>query len=354
MKFRAQNNVFQLLLSMSALVIIFAGIKAASQIIVPFLLALFLTIIVYPIVRFASRHRVPLGLTIIFIASLIIVGFLIVSIIFASSLNDFAQSLPVARLSIMARIQSLQEYAESFGIYISTDELINYFDPLLLMNFITQLLSSFSGMLTGLFLLLMTIVFMLFEVNALPYKLKEVMDDPNSGMVNIKNAIRGITGYMAIKTIISLITGIVVWAFLSWLDIGFALLWGMTAFLLNYIPNIGSIIAAILPIFQSLIFNGFYDALLVSIGFIIINIILGNIIEPRVMGKGLGLSTLVVFLSLIFWGWLLGPIGMVLSVPLTIVIKILLENSPSPAACKVAVMLGDQKKQARADQETIS
>lgn len=117
----------------------------------------------------------------------------------------------------------------------------------------------------------------------------------------------------------------------------------MLAFLLNYIPNIGSIISAILPILQALLFNGFYDALVVSAGFIIINIVLGNIIEPRVMGKGLGLSTLVVFLSLLFWGWLLGPIGMILSVPLTIVIKIMLENSTSQAACRVAVMLGDCK-----------
>lgn len=343
MKPRSDNTALQLLVSLSSLVIIFAGIKAAAQLIVPFLLALFLCIIVYPIVRFASKRKVPLGITISLIMLIIIIGFFIISIIFVSSLNDFAQSLPVARLSIMNRIQTLQKFAASYNIDISTDELINYFDPMALMNFITQLLSGFSGMLTSLFLLLMTIVFMLFEVNAIPYKLKKIMDDPDSGMENIKNAIRGITGYMAIKTVISLITGLVVWAFLSWVGIGFALLWGMLAFLLNYIPNIGSIISAILPILQALLFNGFYDALVVSAGFIIINIVLGNIIEPRVMGKGLGLSTLVVFLSLLFWGWLLGPIGMILSVPLTIVIKIMLENSTSQAACRVAVMLGDCK-----------
>lgn len=215
MKPRSDNTALQLLVSLSSLVIIFAGIKAAAQLIVPFLLALFLCIIVYPIVRFASKRKVPLGITISLIMLIIIIGFFIISIIFVSSLNDFAQSLPVARLSIMNRIQTLQEFAASYNIDISTDELINYFDPMALMNFITQLLSGFSGMLTSLFLLLMTIVFMLFEVNAIPYKLKKIMDDPDSGMENIKNAIRGITGYMAIKTVISLITGLVVWAFLS-------------------------------------------------------------------------------------------------------------------------------------------
>ncbi len=90
--------------------------------------------------------------------------------------------------------------------------------------------------------------------------------------------------------------------------------WGLLAFALNYIPNIGSVLAAIPPIAQVRVFNGFYEALLVLAGYLLINLVFGNILEPRIMGRGLGLSTLVVFLSLIFWGWLLGTVGMRLSV----------------------------------------
>ena len=329
----------QTLLTLASLIVIFAGIKAASQLIVPFLLALFFSIVLYPIVRYAAKRKVPPAFSISMIMLIIVVGFFFISSVLGSSLNDFTRSLPASRGAIISKIKVLQEYAATLNIDISTEEIMTYVDPAALMNFVTRLLSSFSGMMTNLFLLLMTIFFMLFEVSALPGKLNKIMKNPDAGMANIKSAIEGITRYVAIKTAISAATGLVVWIFLSWVGVKFALLWAMLAFLLNYIPNIGSIIAALAPIIQSLLFNSFYDALIVSGGFIIINIVLGNIIEPKVMGKGLGLSTLVVFLSLLFWGWLLGPIGMILSVPLTIVIKIMLENTPGTE--KIAILLGD-------------
>jgi AI-2 transport protein TqsA len=335
------NAGLQTLYTFAAIVIIFAGIKAASQIIVPFLLALFLSVVLYPIIRFASKHRVRPAISISLIMLVIVIGFFVVSNILASSLNDFARSLPASQAIILDKIRVLQEHAALLNVNFSTEELMAYFDPVVLMNFISRMLSSFSGMMTGIFLLMMTIFFMLLEVSFLPGKLNRIMKNPDEGMASIQSAIKGITRYVAIKTVISGVTGLIVWIFLSGLGVKFALLWAMMAFLLNYIPNIGSIIAALPPILQSLVFNGFYDALIVSGGFILINIVLGNIIEPRVMGRGLGLSTLVVFLSLIFWGWLLGPIGMILSVPLTIVIKIALENSSYGK--NVAILLGDGK-----------
>jgi predicted PurR-regulated permease PerM len=111
------------------------------------------------------------------------------------------------------------------------------------------------------------------------------------------------------------------------LNIDYALLWGLLAFLLNFIPNIGSIIAAIPAILLSLIQFGPGIAIITSVGYLVINFVFGNVLEPRMMGKGLGLSTLIVFLSLIFWGWILGPVGMLLSVPLTMVVKIALDSS---------------------------
>jgi AI-2 transport protein TqsA len=116
----------------------------------------------------------------------------------------------------------------------------------------------------------------------------------------------------------------------------------LLAFALNYIPNIGSVLAAIPPIAQVLAFSGLYDALVVLAGYLVINLVFGNILEPRIMGRGLGLSTLVVFLSLIFWGWLLGPVGMLLSVPLTIIVKIALEQTNGGQS--IAVLLSDLNK----------
>ena len=111
------------------------------------------------------------------------------------------------------------------------------------------------------------------------------------------------------------------------LGVDFAILWGLVAFLLNYVPIIGSIIAAIPAILLALIQLGVAPALLTCLGYVVVNVIFGSILEPRFMGRGLGLSTLVVFLSLVFWGWILGPVGMILSVPLTMIVKIALESS---------------------------
>jgi predicted PurR-regulated permease PerM len=108
------------------------------------------------------------------------------------------------------------------------------------------------------------------------------------------------------------------------LDIHYAVLWGVVAFLLNFIPNIGSILAAVPAVLMAMVQYNFGTALAVAGVYLAVNVTIGSILEPRIMGKGLGLSTLVVFLSLIFWGWLLGPVGMLLSVPLTIMVKIVL------------------------------
>ena len=110
------------------------------------------------------------------------------------------------------------------------------------------------------------------------------------------------------------------------MGLDFPLLWGLLAFLLNYIPNIGSIIAAVPAVLLALVQIGPGRAIVIAGGYVAINLLIGNLIEPRVMGQGLGLSTLVVFLSLIFWGWVLGPVGMLLSVPLTMTLVMALES----------------------------
>ena len=133
--------------------------------------------------------------------------------------------------------------------------------------------------------------------------------------------------YISIKTIVSIITGFLIYICLSFIGLDHAIMWALIAFFLNYIPNIGSIIASIPAIIIALIQFNIYYALLVALVYLIINIVMGSIVEPKYLGKELGLSTLIIFLSLIFWGWLLGPVGMLLSVPLTMIMKIALESN---------------------------
>jgi predicted PurR-regulated permease PerM len=145
---------------------------------------------------------------------------------------------------------------------------------------------------------------------------------------------------MAIKTLVSLATGILVAIWLTVIGVDYALLWGLLTFALNYVPNIGSIIAAVPAVLLAIIQLGFMRAGAAAAGYVVINLLMGSVIEPRFMGRGLGLSTLVVFLSLIFWGWVLGPVGMLLSVPLTITAKIALDSRDETRW--IAVLLGPE------------
>ncbi len=122
-----------------------------------------------------------------------------------------------------------------------------------------------------------------------------------------------------------MVVAIWVWA----LGIDFPVIWGLLAFLLNFIPNLRSIIAAVPPVFLGYIQFGIGRAVLVAAGFGVVNLIFGNVVEPKFMGRKLGLFPLVAFLSLVFWGWVWGPVGMLLSVPMTMVVKIALESNPS-------------------------
>ncbi|MBT8328529.1 MAG: AI-2E family transporter, partial [Desulfofustis sp.] len=152
--------------------------------------------------------------------------------------------------------------------------------------------------------------------------------------------------YLAIKSVTSFFTGALIFVFLKFQGVDFPILWGMIAFLLNFIPNIGSLLAAVPPVLLALIQFGFGQALVTAGAFLAVNTVIGSIIEPRVMGQGVGLSTLVVFLSLIFWGWVLGPVGMLLSVPLTMGIKIALAEYDSTRW--IAILLGSNREVAKA------
>ena len=193
---------------------------------------------------------------------------------------------------------------------------------------------------------------MLFESASFPLKLHFAMDDPEMRLNQIERFLAAVNNYIAIKTLVSLATGCIVSIMLWAFGLDFYLLWGVLAFLLNYIPNIGSIIAAVPPMTLAILQLGIGEAGLIGLGYVMINMVMGNIVEPRYLGKGLGLSTLVVFLSLIFWGWLLGTVGMLLSVPLTMILKIGLENSPEGRW--LAVMLSDEQEVCEKSKQVLS
>lgn len=332
-------NGLKLVIMLGMLVIILTGIRFAADIIVPFILALFIAVILNPLVQRMERLRLPRVVAITLLISVIVLGMVLLLAYLGTSLNELTRTLPQYRSSLAVPLQQLEPWLQRAGIGVSVEELLKYIDPNAAMSLMTGLLAQLSNAMSAIFLLLLTVVFMLLEVPQLPAKLQPLMSRPAEGMGAIQRAVDSVSRYLVLKTAISIITGLVVWGMLAALGVRFAFIWGLLAFALNYIPNIGSVLAALPPIAQVLVFNGFYDALIVLGGYLLVNLVFGNILEPRVMGRGLGLSTLVVFLSLIFWGWLLGPVGMLLSVPLTIIVKIALEQTEGGRS--IALLLSD-------------
>ncbi|ALS32803.1 hypothetical protein PTRA_a1619 [Pseudoalteromonas translucida KMM 520] len=321
------TGVNKSLIIFAALVIVLAGIKSASAIIIPFILAAFIAIICSPLIKFFARYRIPKGIAVIFVV-LIIVG-LGVSLggLVGQSVNDFSQQLPQFKVKLKEEFVWLVDIASQYNILINKDQILSMFDPGKLVDVATNMLTSLGGVMANMFLIILTVVFMLFEGPSLNYKIHSALNDPDKKMKQINRFLDSINSYLAIKTLVSLGTGILAASLLWFLDVDYFVLWGVLAFMFNYIPNIGSIIAAVPAVLLALITQGPLVAGLVGAGYLVINTVMGNIVEPKFLGKGLGLSTLVVFLSLIFWGWLLGSVGMLLSVPLTMIVKIGLEAS---------------------------
>ncbi|QIW15383.1 hypothetical protein A4G20_03055 [Pasteurellaceae bacterium RH1A] len=337
-------SLLRFLLAFAAIIIILAGVKLASEIVVPFLLALFIAIVCSPLVNFMTKRRVPLWLAIILLFILIgVVSVFLIGLI-NSTVREFSQSIPQYRGIFAQRLTDIQALLQKAHIPLefSPNDVLNQLDPSVIMNFVSGSLLSFSGAVSNIFVLILVVIFMLLEIPTIKHRLEVVLKIPHTEDEQenpLERMLKGIITYLGVKSLMSIATGICVFIALKLLGVQYAVLWATVSFLLNYIPNIGSVIAAIPVVIQAFLLNGFPIGLGVMAAVIGVNTVIGNMIEPRLMGKTLGLSTLVVFLSLLFWGWLLGTVGMLLSVPLTMALKIALESSPKTA--RYAILLGD-------------
>ncbi|WP_318376880.1 AI-2E family transporter [Enterobacter sp.] len=334
-----------ILLKLAALVIILAGIHAAADIIVQLLMALFFAIVLNPLVTWFLRRGVkrPVAITIVVVVMMIVLTALFG--LLAASFNEFITMLPKYNKELTRKVLQLQDMMPFLHLHMSPERMLQRMDSDKMMAFATLLMTGLSNAMASIVLLVMTVVFMLFEVRHLPYKLRFALNNPQIHIAGLHRALKGVSHYLALKTLISLWTGAIIWLGLMLLGVQFALMWGVLAFLLNYVPNIGSVISAIPPMIQAFLFNGFYEFMMVGILFLVVHMVLGNMVEPRMMGHRLGMSTMVVFLSLLIWGWLLGPVGMLLSVPLTSVCKIWMETTKGGS--KLAILLGPGRPKSR-------
>jgi predicted PurR-regulated permease PerM len=305
----------------ASLVVIIAGLRAASAIVLPFLASVFLAVFSLPILYWLKRLKVPnplavLGTMLFVIAVLSGIGLLV-----GGSVNSFTEAAPHYR----ERLQELTLNATQ-GIDLTDVGNLELINAGAVMDLAGNLFRAVTRLLQQTATVLLTMTFILLEAAGFPAKLEAALGK-NGGLGRFTKVHSEVQRYLGIKAVISLATGILVGCWLWGLGVDFPLVWALLAFLMNFIPTLGSLLAGVPAVLLALVQYGPGRALAVAIGYLVINLILGTFIEPHFMGRRFGLSTLVVFLSLVFWGWVWGPVGMLLSVPLTMILKILMENS---------------------------
>ncbi len=340
------NKVLNAMLALASVVVIVAGLKAASPILVPFLLASFIALLSSPALFWMRARGLPNSLALFVVLS----GLLGIGAFFggllSSSINEFTQMLPSyqARFgrALVDLIAQLAAYGIDFG---ASPEEANPFDPETTLGIAGNLAGSLGTLVNNAFLIFLTVFFILLEAASIPRKIQEAfgMSPTLDGQVaEVATAVRR---YLVIKSIASSVTGLIVYGGLVALGVKFAPLWGLVAFLLNFVPAVGSIIAALPTVALAFVDGGPELAIAVAVLYLTVNVTIGNFIEPQVLGQGVGLSPLVVVTSLVFWGFVLGPVGMVLAVPLTVILRIALDNQPQTQW--LAVLLGPAVPKAR-------
>ena len=330
-----KNLIISPVVKLAAVVIILAGLISAKAIVIPILLAIFITILTSPFLIWLQEKGLHSGFALMAVVGLLIIAMTLLGLLLNSSMHDFTLNLPIYEEKLNLVMSKVLEFIRSQGFVFSDESIKGLINPAKMAQFASEIVKGFGSALTNGFMIMLLVIFMLLEVSVLPKKLQSIHADASSYaaefLFNVKQ-------YMLIKSVFSLITGALVYLSLLFIGLDYALLWGVLAFLLNFVPNIGSIIAAVPAVILALVQLGLFGALEVVIVFFVINIILGSVLEPKYMGEGLGLSTLVVFISLIFWGWVFGPVGMLLSIPLTIMLKLGLQVNPQTKW--IAVLLG--------------
>jgi predicted PurR-regulated permease PerM len=322
-----RSTVPGVLLTIACLVIVVAGLKVAAPLLILLALASFLVVATRPAVTGLVERRVPMPLAVTLVV-LLTFGILALFVSVAT------QSLAEIRGSFQGyavRYQTLEDgflfWLRGHGIDVPPAFQLDIVNARRALDFATGAVRGVAGFASGAVLVLVIAIFGMVEADRFRTKLAAAFGTGAADHQRFAKIINEVQRYLTIKTVISLITGFLIGLWCWAIGLDFAIFWGLVAFILNYIPSIGSFIAAVPAFMLALIQLGPSFALLSAIGYIAVNILLGNVIEPMLLGRQLGLSPLVVIVSVVFWGWLWGPIGFLLAVPLTMIARIMLENT---------------------------
>lgn len=327
------SRIIALLLGIIVVVLLGYIMQEMKSVLLPFVIAMFFSIIFQPVMLFLRAKKVPTAAALIVVLLTLGLVLVLLAMIFFSSAGAFVDAQPRYEAKANALAADAIVLVEAFAVQlgISLEEI----RPADLVNVstLTGLLSSWAGnfvsFLGNAFMVVLFMLFMLAGGGQLTTKVENAFETQSAERIAgiIANITQQVRQYLVTKTLVSLGTGFLTFAILWLFDVDFALLWGFLAFMLNFIPNVGSLVSVAFPVVLSTLqFDTLVIPILVLVLLMSIQLVFGNVIEPRMMAFSLNLSPLLVLVSLIFWGYLWGIWGMVLSVPFTATIKIMFEN----------------------------
>lgn len=313
----------RLLVAFASLVVIVAGLRATASIMVPLVLAIFLALVSFPLVRLLQRFHLHPVLAVVLTVLAILTALIGPGMVVVAAVRQFASAVPGYEAKLRQMMAS--GFAWLRANNVDTGALAAVADPARVLDVVLGMLSGVAALLTVAVLVVIMSAFVLVEATGVFDRRREILREDQRH--SLARFMRALQTYLWVKTAISLGTGLAAWGWCTVLGVDFALLWGLLAFVLNYIPTFGSLAAAVPPALIALVQAGPMHALLTAGGYAGINVLFGSLLEPALVGHRLRLSPLVVLLSVIFWGWIWGIAGALLAVPMTMAVKLGLEQS---------------------------
>jgi AI-2 transport protein TqsA len=335
------DQFYKISIAIIVLFVLGLVLKLARPVLFPFFMAVLISYIVGPALDLLVKFRIPktAAVILILVATFALIYFL-GALLYASG-KSFAAELPAYEKRLADISKGLETGIRGIPLKFNLSSFLETVDARKIAGVVLSALGPFMSFISKLFLIFLFLVFIIAgRGNALKKVRQAVSPDRAVRITGVLEAINAqVQRYLAIKTVMSLVNGLTVWLVLAAFHVDFAFIFGFLAFILNYVPSIGSAISAVIRVsFAFFQFGTIWVPLWILIITAGLDAILGNFVEPRIMGKGLGLNPLVVLFSLFFWGWLWGIPGMVLAVPLAAVLRIVCQNVPSLRP--LAVMMG--------------
>jgi len=321
------RSTSKIIVFLASLVVIVFGMREAAEIITPIIIAFILAILFFPFHRWLIDKHVPTWLALVIVMLLILLVLSVMVSITVISITQFINRIPDYSDSLQGLVNGVLALIETLPVEVENFLNFELFDVTQILNVSGSMLSGILDAFSNWFIVFLLVAFMLADFTFLPHKFEEMFKD-NQQILALTDLMSSIRRYLSITTSTGLIIGVANAMLLIFMGVDFAVLWGIVGFLMNFIPSVGIIIAVIPPVILALLEFNWQTALIAGVGIILINFIIENVLKPRVMEEDLNISPLFVMISLVLWTFVLGPIGTILAVPLTLIAtKLLLEAS---------------------------